>query len=259
MNTLRILSIAFRTSRIKPLIRLGLLASALVTEFSYSFADTIVSVTDAATSTNRASYGLGGQYSNVFEVGWSQLQGTTYSNVTIDALLGSSDPSFRSGTAYLMRAIGPGTTSASEVVAPVDFTAPLASGSGPVPSTVLFSGLSLGPGIYYLVLSAPYFAGGSPLTWAIPTEPVYTDNCGVSACAVLASSSEANTTLFPADAFPPASHFVTPAPFPMFDVTGTFVPFLPEPPTSALLLLGVAGLVVMGRRRKSHTRMIQAG
>jgi len=39
----------------------------------------------------------------------------------------------------------------------------------------------------------------------------------------------------------------------------TFTFKAPEPPTSALLLLGFAGLVVMGRRRKSHTTMIQAG
>jgi len=155
MNTLRTMSIMFGTSRIKHLIGLGFLASALLTQFSYSFADTIVSVTDASTSTNRASLYLGGQYSNVVAVSWALSPGFTFSNVTIDALVGSVDPSFRSGTAYLMSAIGPGTSSASEVVAPVDFTAPLGSsggGGGPIPSTVLFFWLA--SGAWYLLSSA---------------------------------------------------------------------------------------------------------
>jgi PEP-CTERM motif len=232
--------------------KLGLLASALVTQSSYSFADTIVSVTDSATSTNRASLFLGGQYSNVVAVSWSQSQGTTFSNVTIDALLGSLDPSFLSGTAYLMRQIGPGTTSASEVVAPVDFTAPFASGSGPLPSTMLFSGLLLGPGAYYLVLSAPVGnqTDGSPLNWALPTVPAYTSGCngGIGCNSVfLGTSFDANTTLFPADPFPPASHFV-PSDEPMYAVTGTFVPAVPEPTTLSLFALGLVGLAM---RRKA--------
>jgi hypothetical protein len=87
--------------------KLGLLASALVMLFSYSFADTIVSVTDSSTGTFPGGLFLGGQFSNVVATSWTQS--ASFSNVTIDALLGSHT-SFQSGTAYLMSAIGPGTT-----------------------------------------------------------------------------------------------------------------------------------------------------
>jgi hypothetical protein len=107
--------------------KLGLLASAFVMLFSYSFADTIVSVTDSSTGTFPGGLFLGGQFSNVVATSWTQS--ASFSNVTIDALLGSHT-SFQSGTAYLMSAIGPGTTPASEVAAPVDFTAPLFDSAG---------------------------------------------------------------------------------------------------------------------------------
>ena len=221
--------------------KLGLVASALVTLCSYSFADTIVSVTDSLTSTNRAGLFLGGQYSNVVATSWTQS--ASFSNVTIEALLGSVDASFRSGTAYLMSAIGPGTTSASEVAVPVDFTAPLDSGGEPVPLTVLFSGLSLAPGTYYLVLSAPFRdqTGGSPLVWAIPTEPVYATAPSVT----LGVAFDAHT-----DPFLPASSFIF-TDQPIYNVTGVNVT-TPEP--SSLLLFGTGLLGVAGAVRRKLLR-----
>lgn len=222
--------------------KVALLAGALVTLCSYSSADTIVSVTDSATPVNRGSYFLGGQFSNVVATSWTQT--ASFSNVTIDASLVSIDASFRSGTAYLMNAIGAGITPASEVGAPADFTAPLGSISGPVSPTVLFSGLNLGPGTYYLVLSAPFRTGllqtGSDLVWQIPTDPVTT----TADSATIGNAFEANTTLFPAAPFPPASTFLLAAP-PMFDVTT-----VPEPSSLLLLGPGLLGLMGMGLRRK---------
>jgi len=222
--------------------KLGLVASALLTLFSYSFADTIVSVTDSLSSPNRAGLFLGGQYSNVVAMSWTQRAG--FSDVTIAALLGSLDASFQSGTAYLMRAIGPGTTSTSEVVAPVAFTAPLADGGGAIAPTVLFSGLTLARGTYYLVLTAPFrdVGGGSPLLWAVPTNTVIT----TSPFATIGSPFEANTTLFPAALFPPASNFVT-TDWTMFDVNGTKI-VAPEPSSLLLLCTGLLGIVGTVRR-----------
>ena len=52
------------------------------------------------------------------------------------------------GTAYLMRQIGVGTTAANEVVAPVSITGL----TGVSVTRTLFSGLTLAPGNYYVVL-----------------------------------------------------------------------------------------------------------
>jgi hypothetical protein len=154
------------------------LAGALVAFGFCASADTIVSVTDSSTPVNRGALFLGGQLSNVVASLWTQT--ASFSDVTIDASLTSEDPTFLSGTAYLMSAIGPGTTPGSEVVAPADFTVPFASHAGSVTPTVLFTGLDLGPGNYYLVLTAPSQTQtvlGSPLSWQIPTNPlVSTEN-----------------------------------------------------------------------------------
>lgn len=267
MDTLRTLSLPLlRASSLRKLFSFastligGVATGLFLALFSApSLADTI-GVTDSDTSTNRASLNVGGQFSNVVAVAWEQ-DGTNFSDVTIDALVGSVDPSVRSGTAYLMRAIGPGTTSASEVVAPVDFTAPVeqcegvcGGGSGFIPSTVLFSGLFLRPGTYYLVLSAP--SQIQSLHWELPTEPVYTDGCmsGPSLCGsvVLGGAYVWNTTLSPADPFPPASSFgVLAPPTPMFTATGTFTP-APEP--SSLFLFCTGLLVMMGAGRRKLLR-----
>lgn len=80
---------------------------------------------------------------------WSQT--TTYTNVSITMPLAdfSTPPSAGvEGTVYLMRQIGVGTTAASEVVAPVSITGL----SGVSTTRTLFSGLTLAPGNYYVVL-----------------------------------------------------------------------------------------------------------
>ncbi len=213
-----------------------LLAGALVTLCSYSSADTIVSVTDAAIPVSRATFFLGGQFSNAVAASWTQA--ASFSNITIDASLVSIDGSFRSGTAYLTNAIGSGTTPASEIVAPADFMAPLGNPFGPVPLTVLFSGLNLGSGTYYLVLSAPFRneTDGSPLRWQIATDPVITKAASVT----IGNTFEADTSDSTVDPFPPASRFlVDPRDRPMFDVTS-----VPEPATSVLILISIAALIL---------------
>jgi hypothetical protein len=80
---------------------------------------------------------------------WNQT--TTYTNVSITMPLADlSGPPIAGveGTVYLMRQIGPGTTASSEVAPPVSIT-----GLTNVSATrTLFSGLTLSPGNYYVVL-----------------------------------------------------------------------------------------------------------
>ena len=110
----------------------ALFVITLVTLCAYSSAGPVVSITDSGDPFNRASFFLGGQFSNAVAVSWTQA--ASFSDVIIDASLISTDPSYRSGTAYLMSAIGgAGITTANQVIPPVDFMAPVGSEFGPPP------------------------------------------------------------------------------------------------------------------------------
>src|SRR5262249_8619692 len=90
------------------------------------------------------------------EAAWSQT--SSFANVSIAAEI---DPDHNllpitshtvSGTAFLMTQVGPGTTAANQI-ASTPFTV---TGTAFSPTLVtLFTGLTLGPGTYHLVLSAP--------------------------------------------------------------------------------------------------------
>jgi hypothetical protein len=225
--------------------RPALFAGALVALCPSTYADTIVSITDSHVPVNRGRLFLGGQNTNVVAVSWSQT--AAFSNVIIDASLVSSDSGFRGGMAYLMNAIGPGTTPASEVVAPASFTAPVSTDTSvDVPLTVLFTGLNLGPGTYYLVLAAPHAdVFPSPLGWQDANTPVVTS-------AAAASIGFSFIALGPSVApFAPASQFNISTSATMFDVSGVLVP---EP--SSLTLFGIgtlaAAAVLVRRRTKAH-------
>jgi hypothetical protein len=171
--------------------------------------------------------------SQVDEAGWSQT--STYSGVTITAEIDPGTAPGTSGTAFLMTQIGPGTTSA-EQIATASFSATGAANS-PVLNT-LFSGLTLGPGDYDLVLGPSLGLGWETATAGItpvtaPGVAFVSDDYGTSA------------------GYPPASSFSSKLGNDLeFTVSGTAVP---EPATLALLgsaLLGLGMIHLRGRGAK---------
>ncbi len=136
-----------------------------------SLADTVVAVTDQTFPRNEAMYTLGGPNMNAVAISWTQTTGVL--NATIVASLQGGGVNIRSGTAYLMNAIGPSATAANEVVAPVNFSAPAPPPNlyGLFPLTTLFTGLQLNPGTYYLVITA---SQANSMGWAFASYPLVT-------------------------------------------------------------------------------------
>jgi hypothetical protein len=198
------------------LFRVSVFTSLLITGSIDSLADihnaipltdsTVLAVNDNANfPRNEGFLFLGGEYSNVVAVSWTQT--ASERNVTIAAGLQTSYAGFEGGTAYLMNAIGPGTTAANEVVAPVGFTVPPpANPASPLVPTVLFTGLVLQPGTYYLVLTAPTAtplpANGSPMGWEIPAQPlVFANSSTTLSYTFLANGAAVNSSFAPASSF----------------------------------------------------------
>ena len=168
---------------------------------------------------------------------WTQTG--TYSGVTIQAsLVGSGDfVNALTGTAYLMSQVGPGTTTANQLATP--FAISLASG---LTNVTLFTGLTLGPGTYYLLING----GTLPVGWGVTSTPSFTTDAGISGIAELTlSGGQAG--------YAPASSFTTPTSGEqfLFTVTGTPVTGspTPEPGTSALIATGIAALALIRRKR----------
>jgi hypothetical protein len=149
--------------------------------------------------------------------------------VQISASIGSLDPNFVNGTAFLTSKIGPDATP-SDVIAAKPFVAPLTpSYSFPVSNTILFSGLSLKPGTYFLVLS-----GSSS-----PTNPLYWNDNGVVTISVGTGVTSVQGIFFAFGnsanaAFPPSSNFsFSDVDKPFFDATGNLVPAFAGTPEKA--------------------------
>src|SRR5215472_2994643 len=195
--------------------RLLLLSICAVSFFSFTTgaarANTIVSVTGPLS--------IGFVVSNTESLAATWSQANTYSDVTITALLHATFPDQTSeGDAYLTTRIGPGTTSADEIARSHFSTIPGESFLIP-----LFSGLTLGPGSYFLTLGST--SNMSPVPVWDNTEPgivdVAVDN-GVN----LGSRFQS----FPASSYPPSSSFASVSHFWIFTVTGTPT-IIPEPST----------------------------
>jgi hypothetical protein len=196
-----------------------------------AFGTTIISQLFSAGST--------GAFNELSVVSWTQTG--TYSNVDILANIGDSAGSgTATATAYLMTQIGSGTTAGNEVVSPV--TASVTGNPGLNTMTTIFSGLSLGPGTYFLVLDPTT----TDFHWDLTIPPVVVTDSGVTA-----GPSEATATVA---GFPPASTFGSESFSFIYEVTGTAggSTSTPEPSTAGMLLIGAAAIAAWKRRRISR-------
>jgi hypothetical protein len=194
-------------------------------------AEPIVSVGEGAPG----AVAVGGPTNQVLAVSWTQT--STFTDVVIQALIYSNDPNFDQGTAWLTQSIGPGTPPGSELAqSAVTFPA---FGS----PTQLFTGVTLGPGTWYLILSSSiktlnlgwWNGNGTPVTGA-----------GVTMGETLLSAAQ-----FANFGYAPGSNFIGTYPSLAFSVEGREVPAtVPEP---ASLMLTGGGLLTLARvayRRK---------
>ncbi len=168
--------------------------------------------------------------------GWSQT--STYTNesvslVLVDATIGGPIKGVEA-TIYLMNAVGPGTTAANEVVAPVTI-----SGLSGFTTVTPFSGLTLGPGNYYVVI-APTTDSSASVQYSSGTA-IETVGPGVIDIGETAGTPVAFDPAFiPFNPTPATPNFT-------LSVIGTQgVAAVPEPST---IMLTVAGGILLLRRR----------
>jgi hypothetical protein len=181
--------------------------------------------------------------------GWTQTG--TYDEANISVALSSWTPgSTFNVTAYLTNAIGP--LAQSPPIASTSF-------SGETPDSnpqtfLLFSGLTLGPGAYYLTLSSTDSNGAEPgalwLTECASGCPKTLDS-GVT---LLAENFVNLSFGVENSAYPPASTFITfPGAFLNFILTDAGESSVPEPETFRAAMIGIAGLLAgLKFRNRSH-------
>lgn len=165
-------------------------------------------------------------------IGETWTQTGTYTNVTITAQLNGGVALPTTAYIYLLNSLGPGTTAGANQIAYEMETIP--SGTQGV---TLFTGLTLGPGTYYL-LADEVSAG-----WTGSISPVYTTDTGISNISAFISNGAI------AGYSPDTSYKLTSGDF-FFSVTGTpTTSAVPEPAAYALVFPALAGLIFLARRR----------
>ncbi|MGD0871638.1 MAG: PEP-CTERM sorting domain-containing protein [Bryobacteraceae bacterium] len=169
---------------------------------------------------------------------WTQTG--TYSSVTIGADLATNGISQGNGTAYLMTQLGPGTTIADEVASFSIVNLPT-SCCALNTMTPLFSGLTLGPGTYFLLIDPQ-----TTLYWTVASSPSQTLGSGVTQGSDVALSGSRDP------GFPPDSPYAATAYNAIFSVSGTPVTggSTPEPSTIVMFLSGLAGIGIALRKRR---------
>jgi hypothetical protein len=173
-------------------------------------------------------------------VSWTQTG--TFDNVSIKAGLESNSPLQSTGTAYLSDKLGPGATNGDVL----DTFAVSTNNNTPSTMIALFSGLTLGPGTYYLSINP-----GSGLFWVESGTPVQTLGSGVTQGSDKMSSGAIGTP-------PISTSFVTSNVHQAFQVTGDPVATVtgtPEPSMIGFMSAGL-GLVVFARRLRNRSRAV---
>ncbi|MBI4902971.1 MAG: hypothetical protein HY820_05005 [Acidobacteria bacterium] len=210
-------------------------------------AATIISAVDGPPPNSLQLNDPGSTVTGAAVVSWTQS--VSYTNVSISAYLFANVPALAGQPeqykAYLTNIAGPGTTAANNIASPVTgagipFVAP-----APGSPTLLFSGLTLGPGNYLLTIQALNTSDGG-LLWESKAGLVPTVGAGVAYGALSLAMSDGSIGQLDAG-FAPASSFaqLSPNGTVMFEVSGDLV--APEP--TNLLLCG-AGFLALGLLRR---------
>jgi hypothetical protein len=167
-------------------------------------------------------------------VSWTFSESFTNVEVAVSLTNGDNEIGHQ-GTAYLMTQIGPGTTVAHELATTLFTFAPV-GGFDQLSYVSLFSGLSLGPGSYYVVMTSSESCGACGIS-------AFTDSFTTAPGAAVGSQRFVGPAGM--DPYAPASNWAGGGQDLFFTLSGDEVP---EPGTILLLGAGLLGLVIARRR-----------